>query len=197
MVKDTGNAGFRIIKLKIMINKKEFFKRFPYRPLKQIGVVTIENIIDHYDADDGYTNLRQLAYVLATAYHESAHTWNPSIREYGRGKGRKYGMPHPKTGQVYYGRGLCQLTWYFNYDNFSKILGMDLRNNPDLALDPKNSVDIIMIGMRDGIFTGHKLNMHLDDDGYTDWIGARKIINGTDRASMIAGYAKALYKCLT
>ncbi|MEO8664004.1 MAG: glycoside hydrolase family 19 protein [Ignavibacteria bacterium] len=178
-----------------MVDKEKFFKKFPYRPLKQIGVTTIENIIDHYDNDEGYTNLRQLAYVLATAYHESAHTWDPSIREYGRGKGRKYGMPYPKTGQVYYGRGLCQLTWFYNYESFSKILGVDILNNPDLALNPKNSVDILMIGMRDGTFTRHKLNMYFDEDT-TDWVGARKIINGTDRANLIASYAKEFYKGL-
>ncbi len=70
---------------------------------------TIGNIIDHFDADEGYTNLRQLAYVFATAYHESAHKWNPSIREYGRGKGRKYGLPHADTGQIYYGRVYASL----------------------------------------------------------------------------------------
>lgn len=52
-----------------------------------------------------------------------------------------------------------------------------------------------MIGMRDGIFTRHKLNMYFDDDT-TDWVGARKIINGTDKANLIASYAKDLYKCL-
>lgn len=178
-----------------MVNKENFFKKFPYKPLQPIGVTTIENIIDHFDEDDGYTNLRQLAYVFATAYHESAHTWNPSIREYGRGKGRKYGLPHAGTGQIYYGRGLCQLTWHFNYESFSDILGVDLVNNPDLALDPKNSVNILMIGMRNGTFTRHKLKMYFDEDT-TDWVGARKIINGMDKANLIASYAKNFYKAL-
>ncbi len=178
-----------------MVEKEKFFKKFPYPPLSQTGITTIENIIDHYDNDNGYTNLRQLAYVLATAYHESAHTWNPSIREYGRGKGRKYGMPYPKTGEIYYGRGLCQLTWFYNYESFSKILGVNFLKDPDLALDAKNSVDILMIGMRDGTFTRHKLNMYFDEDT-TDWVGARKIINGTDRANLIASYAKEFYKQL-
>ncbi|MBK8983021.1 MAG: hypothetical protein IPM38_12010 [Ignavibacteria bacterium] len=178
-----------------MVDREKFFKKYPYKALKQTGIETIENIIEHYEDDKGYRNLRELAYVLATAYHESAHTWNPAIREYGRGKGRKYGMPHSKTGQIYYGRGLCQLTWYFNYESFTRILGVDLIKNPDLALEPRNSVDILMIGMRDGIFTRHKLNMYFDKDT-TDWVGARKIINGMDRANLIASYAKAFYKIL-
>ncbi|MFZ1320076.1 MAG: glycoside hydrolase family 19 protein [Ignavibacteria bacterium] len=178
-----------------MVDKEKFFMKYPYRPLTQMGVVTIENIIDHYDEDKGYKNLRELAYVLATAFHESAHTWNPSIGEYGRGKNRKYGMPHAKTGQIYYGRGLCQLTWHYNYESFTKILGVDLLNKPDLALEPRNSVDILMIGMRDGIFTRHKLNMYFDKDT-TDWVGARRIVNGLDRANLIASYAKAFYRGL-
>lgn len=176
-----------------MIDREKFFSKYPYKALKQTAVTTIEHIFDHYEKDPGYEYLRQLAYVLATAYHESAHTWDPGIREYGRGKGRKYGIPHAKTGKIYYGRGLCQLTWYFNYESFSKILGIDLLNYPDLALEPKNSVDILMIGMRDGTFTRHKLNMYFDEDT-TDWVGARKIINGTDRANLIASYAKEFFK---
>lgn len=68
-------------------------------------------------------------------------------------------------------------------------MNIDLLNDPDLALDSKNSVDILMIGMRDGIFTRHKLNMYLDEDT-TDWVEARKIINGLDKANLIASYAK-------
>ncbi len=68
-------------------------------------------------------------------------------------------------------------------------------NNPDLALDPKNSVDILMIGMRDGTFTRHKLNMYFDEDT-TDWVGARRIINGMDRANLIATFAQNFYKAL-
>lgn len=178
-----------------MVDREKFFSKYSNEKLNETGIATINSIIDHYESDNEYNNLRMLAYVFATAYHESAHTWNPGIREYGRGKGRKYGMPHAQTGQIYYGRGLCQLTWYFNYESFSKILGVDLVNNPDLALETKNSVDILMIGMRDGIFTRHKLNMYFDDDT-TDWTGARKIINGTDKANLIASYAKNFYKIL-
>lgn len=178
-----------------MVDRDKLFTKYPYGKPDAMGVSTIENIIDHFEKDDGYEYLRQLAYVFATAYHESAHTWNPGIREYGRGKGRKYGMPHSATGQIYYGRGLCQLTWFYNYEKFSEILGIDLINNPDLALETKNSVDILMIGMRDGVFTNHKLNMYFDSDT-ADWVGARRIINGSDKANLIASYAKTFYRYL-
>ncbi len=57
-----------------MVDKTQFFENYPYRSLTPTGETTLENIIDHFDSDDGFTNLRQLAYVMATAYHESAHT---------------------------------------------------------------------------------------------------------------------------
>ncbi len=58
-------------------------------------------------------DLRWGAYALATAYWETARTVQP-IREYGRGRGRRYGRKDPQTGQTYYGRGLVQHTHNFN-----------------------------------------------------------------------------------
>ena len=56
---------------------------------------------------------RQRAYVLATAWHETAHTFQP-VREIGQGRGRPYGKPG-HLGQIPYGRGYVQLTWEANY----------------------------------------------------------------------------------
>src|SRR5688572_1317960 len=93
----------------------------------------IEAILNEWDKS-GLTDKRWLAYILATAYHETATTMQ-AIREYGFGKGKAYGKPHPKTGHIYAGRGLVQITWYENYLKMGKILGIDLVNNPDLALN--------------------------------------------------------------
>lgn len=172
----------------MLVDKQHFIDNYSAGKLNDVAANTIGHIIDFYNEDDGFTCARQLAYILATAYHESAHTWNPSIREYGKGAGRKYSVP--VNGQVYYGRGLCQLTWHFNYKKFSELLGIDLVNVPELALSSEYSVKILMIGMRDGIFTGKKLTDYFDEVK-TDWVNARKIVNGNDKADMIAGYAKA------
>ena len=56
------------------------------------------------------SDLRWLAYALATAFHESAATMGP-IEEYGKGGGSSYGQPAGPYGQCYYGRGYVQLTW--------------------------------------------------------------------------------------
>lgn len=130
---------------------------------------------------------RKLAYVLATSYHETARTMQP-IEEYGRGQGRRYGAADPKTGRRYYGRGHVQLTWKRNYQKMAEITGVPLVAQPQLALDPDISVEILISGMMGGVFTGRKLADFIGHDG-ADYVNARRIVNGTDRAGLIAGYA--------
>lgn len=178
-----------------MIDRKYFFDNIKWiGKLNQMQVDTLDWIFNRYDEDDKLTNLRQLAYVLATSYHESAHTWNPGIREIGRGKGRSYGIAK-KNGNVYYGRGLCQLTWDYNYMKFRDLFHVDFYSNPDLALQTEWSVKILMTGMRDGLFTGKKLSDYFNDNK-TDWVNARKIVNGMDRANEIGALAQKFYTAL-
>jgi len=132
------------------------------------------------------TDKRHLAYMLATAWHETAKTMR-AIAEYGKGKGKKYGAIEIATGYAYYGRGLVQLTWADNYKKMGKILGIALYENPELALDTKIAVQIMFEGMERGSFTGKNLSDYFNAT-VDDPIGARKIINGTDRAQLIAGH---------
>ena len=137
---------------------------------------------------------RWAAYVLATTFHETARTMEP-IREYGRGQGRAYGNADPETGQIYYGRGYVQLTWKENYRAMGHIVGWDLVAQPELALRPDVALEILFEGMDRGSFTGVGL-----EDFFTsssDWIGARKIINGTDKAEEIAELAKCFYAAIS
>lgn len=139
------------------------------------------------------------AYALATAYHETAATMRP-IREYGRGKGRRYGQPG-KHGQVAYGRGYVQLTWDYNYEKADTKLGLGgrLTGNYDLALDPKIAADIMVRGMSEGWFTGKKLADTLPRAGpatRADFEKSRPTINGTDKAALIAGHALEFQRAL-
>ena len=142
------------------------------------------------EAERRKTPLKWVAYILATTYHETAHTMQP-IAEYGKGKGRKYGVKG-KYGQVPYGRGYVQLTWDYNYEKADKELGLRgaLLHNFDLAMSPKIAVQILFTGMEEGWFTGKGLST------YTDYLPMRRIINGTDKASLIAGYAEAFERAL-
>ena len=138
--------------------------------------------------------LRQSAYMLATAKHETANTFAP-IEEYGKGKGLPYGKPDRKTGLVYYGRGYVQLTWAKNYQTMGTVLGLPLYTQPDLALRYDVAYKIMSYGMTHGTFTGVSLNRFINDQK-TSYEGARKIINGTDKADLIAGYATAIEQML-
>lgn len=124
----------------------------------------------------------QAAYVLATAYHESAHTMKP-VREFG---GETY--LRSKKYYPYVGMGYVQLTWRYNYERATRELGVDFVSNPKLLLDPKYAVQILVVGMVEGWFTGKKLSDYITLQR-SDFTGARRIINGTDRAALIAGYA--------
>ncbi|MRX31926.1 hypothetical protein [Aminobacter sp. MDW-2] len=124
----------------------------------------------------------QAAYVLATAYHETAHTMKP-VREYG---GETYLKKKPYY--PYVGMGYVQLTWLANYQKASKKLGVDFVKNPRLLLKAEYAAQILVIGSRDGWFTGKKLADYITISR-SDFTGARKIINGTDRAKLIADIA--------
>lgn len=156
----------------------------------------------------------QRAYILATAYHETAHTMQP-IEEYGKGKGRDYGTwcvnsknqkycPRMRGGAVYtfdecphlfYGRGFVQLTWYDNYLRASKELDVDFLANPDLAMQPDLSAKILVCGMMQGWFTNKKLSDFVNDN-QSDFINARRVVNGRDKAEFIARHAQIFLKAL-
>lgn len=151
-------------------------------------------ILDEWDRR-GLKDFRWLAYMLATTIHETARTMQP-IGEFGRGKGRKYGVKG-KHGQVAYGRGYVQLTWDYNYERADKELGLNgaLTRNYELALRPDIAAQIMFEGMIDGWFTGKKLSTYFTD-AKADWKNARRIINGVDKADLIAGYGRAFLDAL-
>lgn len=104
-------------------------------------------------------------------------------------RARSMGNTSPGDGAKYCGRGYVQLTWKSNYDRAGKAIGVDLVNNPDLAMIPANAARIMVDGMTEGWFTGKKLSDYLSG-GKKDYVNARRIINGTDKADLIAGYAQ-------
>jgi len=88
-------------------------------PLQTTGLHELLDAADARSWDD-----RWVAYVLATAAHETGFAMQP-VNEVGRGHGRKYGAPDPETGNVYYGRGYVQLTWKANYKRQDAKLGLN------------------------------------------------------------------------
>ncbi|NTG00177.1 hypothetical protein G6L30_08590 [Agrobacterium rhizogenes] len=171
-------------------------------------------ILDAWEAKP--FDARWLAYMLATTYHETDNTMcaiseNLNYSAAGllatfpkyftaaqavayahqpqRIANRAYasrmgnGSEASGDGWRYRGRGLVQITGRDNYAKYG------IADDPDKALDPAKAVEILFDGMTSGRFTGKKLSDFFSA-AVTDWTGARKIINGTDRAIDIAGYAK-------
>lgn len=177
------------------IDRKSFFDgyRAAFGPLEQGQVDGLEFLLASLEADEQVVDLRWGAYILATTKHETADTFRP-VKEYGRGEGRPYGRP-AENGLVYYGRGYVQLTWDYNYKRMGELLGIPLYDNPDLACDPSTAYKIMSLGMRKGLFTGKRLAYYISGDSCNYQL-ARKIINGSDKAKLIAGYAEKFEKIL-
>ena len=142
----------------------------------------MEKIIDYRDAKYPKVTDDQLAYILATVKWETAHTMQP-IKE---GGGEKY--LRSKKYYPWYGRGLVQLTWDYNYKKYGIT-------NPDDALEWPGALHVCFDGMTKGKFTGKKLSDYIGN-GNASYVGARRIINGTDQAAKIAGIARAFQAAL-
>lgn len=132
------------------------------------------------------------AYILATVHHETAGTFRPieerGKREYfNRYEGREdLGNLEPGDGYRFRGRGFVQLTGRTNYEKFGKLLSLDLVGQPELACDPTNAYAILVVGMARGLFTGVGLSRYIKKGTHAEFVQARRIINGTDRAERIA-----------
>ena len=193
------------------MDKQKFLTLYQkkYKTLPQRAQSDLQVLLAFISADPAFTSpdapttyapfksahhLRQAAYMLATAKHETANTFAP-IEEYGKGKGLPYGQPDPVTGLVYFGRGYVQLTWARNYKSMGKALNLPLFLHPDLALRYDVAYKIMSYGMTHGAFTGVALRRYINE-GKTDYLNARKIINSLDKADLIAGYATAIEQML-
>lgn len=132
------------------------------------------------------------AYCLATEYHETGKRMT-GVRE-GFDVSDAWRKKHLRY-YPWYGRGKVQLTWEYNYVYATKRLkelgyGVDLVSNPDRALDLEISAIILVYGMLEGWFTKKKLRDYIPNNPEKrHYVNARRIINGTDKAELIAGYA--------
>ena len=197
-----------------MIDRKRFFASVRQRPfpgrLTPGQVEGMSAILNEWERR-GLSDSRWLAYMFATTKHETAHTMQP-IREHG-GPGyfkRMYdiegqrprvakalGNLKPGDGVRFHGRGYVQLTGRANYEKFHLPIKriwpeLDLLERPDDAMVPKAAAFVLFEGMTQGSFTGKKLSNYFTND-VSDWKNARKIINGLDKADVIAGIAKEFY----
>lgn len=180
--------------------------------LKQSQVDGLKAILDYWEAKAGKKDDRWLAYLLATAHHETDRTIRP-IREYGNtayftkrydppptGKNpqiaKDLGNTKAGDGPKYCGRGFVQLTGRRNYTDWARRLKVDLVDSPTLAMDLNIATPILVDGSILGTFTGKKLGDYLHDS-VSDWRNARRVINGLDKADLIKGYALKYYAAIS
>lgn len=208
--------------LRSVLDKEYFVNNYHRLFGKKLGDEKKKNILmimDAFEADDEMKSLRWLAYILATSMHESNDTFAPVVEGYwikpeSKRVGALYNyyqknnpgalrtiFPNGIAGTAYYGRGrVVQLTHDFNYKLASLKIYKDLRlfNDPDMIISDVNcDMSVTFRGMREGWFTGYRLEQFFPlGSGKADWRGARKIINGMDKSTIIAGYAMKFYDLL-
>ncbi len=186
------------------INRKKFFDNYRtnYSKLTQPLVDNLNFLLSKLETGT-FKLPSQMAYMLATVKHETADTFAPVVEGYWMKSNRVAKLyayykahnrgaiatifPNGVIDPTFEGRGYVQLTHNFNYDKFGLV------DTPEKALEPETAFHIMEYGMANGLFTGKTLQRYVNET-QSDFYSARKVINGLDRASLIAGYAKQLQK---
>lgn len=164
----------------------------------------------------GRLPLSWMAYCLATDYHETGHTMQPIHEAGSRAYLDKYDTGRlaaalgntpedDDDGVLFAGRGKPQVTGHRNYAKANQRLhelgilkpAEDLLAKPDLMLRMDVASAALVIGMLEGWYTGKTLNTYLPNPATRQhFANARRIINGADKADLIAGYAMAFQDAL-
>jgi putative chitinase len=198
-----------------MIVRKAFFDsvRKDFGKLNQKQVNGFESILNRWEVNFDLTDVierQKASYKFSTFWHETGTEMQPIYEKGKRSYFNKY-EPHTKIGKMlgnifpgdgylFRGRGLVQITGRANNKRMGKILGIPLEENPDKALEIEVAIDIADEGMHTrksfrGDFTGVALENFFNLKR-TDPVGARAIINGRDRAVLIAGHYHKFLKAM-
>lgn len=182
------------------MNKEQFmvliepmFRRGKISPpqLKRINI-----LLQHLIQKDVY--LSKAAYILATAFHETDQF--RAMKEYASGaayEGRTdLGNTIKGDGKRFKGRGFVGITGRRNYSLWVKRLGVDVVGNPNLLAEPKYAARVITQGMLEGLFTGRSLGDYINHKK-RDYYNARRVVNGLNKANLIANYAIHFQEVLT
>ncbi|MFC3075839.1 hypothetical protein [Shinella pollutisoli] len=200
------------------INRKFFFDQVRNRlfdgGLRRGQVDGLTAILDRWEGTIPGADDRWLAYMLGTAHHETGRTMQAvretfaptddraiAILERAFAAGRLAWVRTPywrkdEEGRSWLGRGLVQLTHKTNYETMARETGIDLLGHPERAMELDVAVTVMFTGMIKGSFTGRKLADYFSPSK-EEWKPARRIINGLERAELVASYAKAYYGAIS
>ncbi|MEO3988236.1 glycoside hydrolase family 19 protein [Pseudocitrobacter cyperus] len=182
--------------------------------IRQSQLEGIEAILDKWEKESPHADDRWLAYMLGTVHHETGHAMQP-VREtfaatdedaikrldkaWHAGKLTWVTKPYWRPdadGKSWYGRGFVQLTHKTNYEKLGKAIHSNLTSEPDKVMVLDTALEIMFVGMQNGLFTSHRLADFFNDTSES-WVRARKIINGLESADRVAGYAKTYYAAIS
>ncbi len=184
-----------------MTDKGAFFSTVRARlgSLNQLQVTGLETVLD---ACEG-APLAHAAYMLATAWHETNKTMQPVREAYWLSE--EWRKTHLRYFP-WYGRGFVQLTWKVNYTKADAKCAAEFNlspgavlDEPDLVMRPDLAAFIMRKGMDEGWFSGVSLGKVLPSSGVAtrqQYMNARTIINGHDKADLIEDYAQAFEHAL-
>jgi putative chitinase len=166
----------------------------------------LNTLLDEIAADTGFTMIREVAYVLATIKGETG-IFQPiqEKRASQVNQPKLWATQNKYWNKGFFGRGYVQLTWEDNYAKAGKKLtGLTMAkddgtevvinantfvNNPDLVMQHQAAYLILSRGMQQGWFTGKKLSDYIKQGQTPDYLGAGKIINGTEQKEKFADFA--------
>lgn len=141
----------------------------------------------------------QTAYVLATTRWETAHTMLPVEEAYYlAGRVSDLDAWRKKNLRYYpwHGRGYTQTTWERNYQRLKLATNVDVIADPSKAMLPEVAVVALVDGIMEGWWTGKKLTDYVTLQK-SNYVGARRCVNGTDEAQAIAEIARSYEAALT
>ena len=202
-----------------MINREKFYDGYH----KKFGALStaqkegMDFLLDSLDKSEKFNLATQYAWILGMLHHECANTWQPVIEAYWLGNNRIQKLYNYYTSNfpgslrgifptgveypTYEGRGYCQITLKGNYKKFRDVVkekfGVDILTDPNAVLTKEISWFILETGIsyRPLSFSGVVLTDFINDEK-TDYLHARKTVNGMYRAAMIAEYAEEFYSII-
>jgi putative chitinase len=190
--------------------------------LKQSQVDGMNSILDEWEENHSTQDDRWLAYMLATAYHETGRAMLP-VEENLNYSAKRLRQVFPsrfsdEDAEAYAGdrkrianRAYANKIgngdeasgdgWRFRGRGLVQITGranyakFGIEATPDDALNDVKTVAIMFRGMIEGLFTGRRLSDYFSGDK-ADWTSAREIILAGNLEAEIGGYGKAFYRSI-